>query len=138
MTEEQQKLVRDSWAALQHRETEVAAGCFAELLRTHPHLTSLFDGILDDLRPRLAATLSQAVGLLGEPAGMAPELARLGHRHRAIGVKAQHHKAMSAALQFSLGQLLGPAFTPAVRSAWGAFYGTLEKGMAQNPPSGTL
>jgi hemoglobin-like flavoprotein len=41
-----------------------------------------------------------------------------GIRHKGYGVAEQHYEAVAAALQWTLGQRLGDAFTPEVKAAW--------------------
>lgn len=52
-----------------------------------------------------------------------PVLRELGRRqHVAYGVRAGHYDPVGAALLWTLGQGLGPAFTDPVREAWTAAY----------------
>jgi hemoglobin-like flavoprotein len=52
-------------------------------------------------------------------------LEQLGERHTRYGVKARDYEAVGSAPLWTLEQGLGPAFTPAVKSAWIAVYAML-------------
>ena len=54
-----------------------------------------------------------------------PIVEQLGLRHAAYGVQTAHYAMVGSALLWTLEQGLGPAFTPAVRSAWSAVYDLL-------------
>ena len=49
----------------------------------------------------------------------------LARRHLAYGVKDQHYDSVGAALLWTLEQGLGEQWTPEVKGAWSAAYGTL-------------
>ena len=51
-----------------------------------------------------------------------PAVQALGRRHAAYGVEPRHFNTVGEALLWTLGQGLGPAFTPNVRAAWAAVY----------------
>ena len=44
----------------------------------------------------------------------------LAHRHIGHGAREEHYESVGAALLWTLGAGLGPAFTPEVRDAWAA------------------
>lgn len=131
MTGDQKELVRGSWSALREREHEFAHRCYVVFCRTHPHLRGLLENFMDEQQKRFGALVTRAVDALDETAALAPELGDLGRRHKTMGVKDHHHQAFGEALLLALAELLGPAFTPPVRDAWKAFYGTLQLGMAR-------
>ena len=52
-------------------------------------------------------------------------LEQLGERHTRYGVQPRDYEAVGSALLWTLEQSLGPACTPAVKSAWTTVYATL-------------
>jgi len=53
------------------------------------------------------------------------KLMKMGVKHLDYGVKNSHYDTVGAALLWTLGQGLGEAFTPEVKSAWTDVYGLL-------------
>lgn len=131
MTGVQKELVRKSWSALRDREHEFAHRCYVVFCRTHPHLRSLLESFMEEQQKRFGALVTRAVDALDGADPLAPELGELGRRHKSMGVKAHHHQAFGEALLAALAELLGPAFTPPVRQAWMAFYGSLHLSMSR-------
>jgi len=53
---------------------------------------------------------------------LSSELDGLAKAHKRIGVRREHFAPMGSALMVTLGETLGPAFTPRLQKAWRAAY----------------
>jgi hemoglobin-like flavoprotein len=125
MTPETIGLVRASFANVIPVADEAAAVFYERLSALDPSLRRLF---ADDLGPQkraLMATLRLAVEALDCPAELMPIVEELGVRHAGYGVRPDDYATAGSALLWTLEQALGPAFTPAVRSAWAEAYALL-------------
>ena len=70
-----------------------------------------------------------AVASLDRIDEIVPVVRMLGRRHVGYGVEPRHYDTVGAALLWTLKHGLGTAFTPEVREAWTAAYGTLASTM---------
>ena len=71
------------------------------------------------------AMIGTAVANLNRLDAIVPAVRDLGRRHGGYGVKDSHYDTVANALLWTLGQGLGPDFTPATKDAWATCYGVL-------------
>jgi len=113
---------------------EVAGALFYERLFTvNPQFRALFK---DDMRvqaTKLMTMLAVIVDYLADPGKILPAMHDMKQRHIAYGVKDADYDAVADSLLWMLEQILGEAFTPAVRDAWVACYTELAHGMRIAP-----
>jgi hemoglobin-like flavoprotein len=131
MTEEQQALVRDSFASVAPDAEAVAAAFYARLFELDPGLRPLFKADMAAQVRKLMAMIGTAVANLGNLGEIIPAVQRLGERHQRYGVKDADYDTVGSALLWTLQQGLGEAFTPATREAWTTAYVTLAGVMKQ-------
>jgi hemoglobin-like flavoprotein len=122
MTPQQIAAVRASFALVEPIADQAAALFYANLFDADPSLRSLFRGDMREQGKRLLQMIGAAVRLLDHPSRLLPTLHALGARHSGYGVRDAHYATVGAALQRTLEQGLGDAFTPVVREAWTAMY----------------
>jgi hemoglobin-like flavoprotein len=125
MTEEQQTLIRSSFASIAPRADAVAAMFYARLFELDPSLRPLFTGDMAAQGRKLLAMIGTAVANLHRLDAVVPAVAQLGERHLGYGVKDSDYDTVAAALLWTLQQGLGDAFTDATRLAWTECYLTL-------------
>ncbi len=125
MDQEQQDLVRASFAKVAPI-ADVAAGLFYDrLFATDPALRPLFKGDMARQGQLLMTMIATAVENLHQLDQILPAVRDLGQRHAGYGVKETDYDTVGGALLGTLEQALGAEFTPAVRDAWAACYQTL-------------
>jgi methyl-accepting chemotaxis protein len=129
LTEEQKKLVQDSWAKVEPIAPVAADLFYSRLFELDPSLKPLFKGNLEDQGAKLMKTLNVAVGSLNDLDGLAPVLQDLGKRHKGYGVLPLHYDTVAVALLDTLSKGLGAGFTPPVKDAWVAVYGIVSSTM---------
>jgi hemoglobin-like flavoprotein len=132
MTPTQVGLIRESWAAVEPIADTAAGLFYGRLFELDPTLERLFRRT-DMVRQRqvLMGTLAVVVKTLDRIEELLPAVEALGRRHAGYGVRESHYATVGAALLWTLEQGLGEAFTPAVREAWTAAYGTLASVMIE-------
>jgi hemoglobin-like flavoprotein len=115
------------------RKREAAAALFYErLFALDPSLRRLFlNTDMKDQQIKLMAALGFVVGGLRDPSRVVPVLEGLGARHVAYGVEARHYETVGAALLQTLSLAFGEQFTPEIRAAWTAAYGTVSSVMIE-------
>jgi hemoglobin-like flavoprotein len=121
----QQKLVWTSFAKLAVMP-EVAAALFYErLFAANPSLRPLFKNDMRIQGVKLMTTIALVVYNLPDPSQVLPAIRDLAVRHVEYGVKPADYDTLRDALLWTLGQVLGEDFTPAVREAWTLCYDEL-------------
>lgn len=117
--------VQGTWKSVEAIAPQAAALFYANLFEADPSLKPLFKGDMTAQGKKLMQMIGAAVGKLNDLDTLVPILKNLAVRHVAYGVKDAHYDTVGAALLKTLGQGLGPAFTPEVQQAWTEVYTTM-------------
>lgn len=131
MTEEQQALIRGSFAKVAPNAEAVAATFYARLFQLDPGLRPLFKGDMAAQGRKLMTMIGGAVASVDNLAAVVPAVEQLGVRHLQYGVKDADYDTVGAALLWTLRQGLGDEFTPQMHDAWAECYGILAGVMKQ-------
>ena len=129
MTPFQIKLVQESFAKVTPISDEAAAIFYQKLFELNPQLRTLFRGDMVAQGRKLMGMIAAAVRGLDNVEKLLPAVQALGTRHAGYGVKEKDYATVAEALLFTLGQGMGPAFTPEVKAAWAEVYGVLANTM---------
>ena len=129
MTNEQIKLVQDSFRQVTPIAETAAQLFYARLFELDPDLESLFKGNLSEQGRKLMQMLGLAVSSLDRMDQLMPVVRSLGTRHVSYGVRDKDYNTVGQALLWTLRKGLGDAFTPDVEAAWSNVYGTLASAM---------
>jgi nitric oxide dioxygenase len=125
MTQDQIKLVQQSFAKVAPISVQAAVLFYDRLFEIAPKVKSMFPADMTEQRKKLMATLAVVVNGLGNLESVLPAASALARRHVSYGAKAEHYPAVGAALLWTLQQGLGDGWTPEVAEAWATAYGTL-------------
>ena len=130
MNAQQIRLVRDSWSRLLHDTDSLAAVFYDRLFAIDPGLRPLFANTTIAVQERkLTQALALVVAGLDRLDALLPAIEDMGRRHVGYGVKDEHYILVGRALLWTLGHLLGEAFTVDVCDAWTTAYTTLAGAM---------
>ena len=138
MTNEQIKLVQDSFRQVGLIAEAAAQLFYARLFELDPDLELLFKGNLTEQGRKLMQMLGLAVNSLDRMEQILPVVRSLGTRHVVYGVRDKDYDTVGQALLWTLRKGLGEAFTPDVEAAWSNVYATLASEMqsAAGTPAG--
>ena len=125
----QVEAVQTSWALLAPVSDQAAELFYTNLFAHDPSIRALFEGDMHTQGKRLMTMIGMAVENLNNPRQLVPTLRSLSKRHISYGVTDAHYHTMGKALQQTLAQGLGTAYTPEVNEAWSRVYGTLREVM---------
>lgn len=116
-------LVQNSLAqVLLERETAVALFCL-RLAELDSNLPTLFSGEAVVHGRQFWSVVEQWINGLATPQFTIPTMKALGQLHGRQGIRPSHYHTLGQALLWTIAQLQGEAFTPAVADAWTqAFY----------------
>ena len=137
MTEDQIRLVRESWTKVRPIAPTAAALFYGRLFEMDPSLRPLFKNDMRDQGRKLMNMIAFCVKGLDALEQLVPAVQGLGKRHAGYGVTDAHYATVGGALLWTLEKGLGPEFTPEVKSAWTTVYGVLATTMkdAAHAPS---
>ena len=131
MTPQQIELVQSSFAKVAPISEQAAALFYARLLELAPQVQPLFKGDMTEQGRKLMTMLATVINGLTQLDVIVPAAQKLAQRHVAYGARTEHYPVVGAALLETLSQGLGKDFTPEVREAWTAAYGTLSGVMVE-------
>ena len=129
MTNEQIKLVQDSFRQVAPIAETAAQLFYARLFELDPDLELLFKGNLSEQGRKLMQMLGLAVNSLDRMDQLLPVVRSLGARHVSYGVRDKDYDTVGRALLWTLRKGLGEAFTPDLEAAWSNVYATLASAM---------
>lgn len=129
MTNEQIKLVKDSFSRVAPIAETAAQPFYARLFELDPDLELLFKGNLSEQGRKLMQMLALAVNSLDRMEQLLPVVRSLGSRHVSYGVRDKDYDTVGQALLWTLRKGLGEAFTPDVEAAWSNVYTALASAM---------
>ena len=130
MTEEQIKLVRDSFEQVTTRREDFAEFFYACLFDLSPDMKALFKGDIAGQAQRFMEMVAVAVNGMTTEQTISSALDMLGTSHRNMEIKTSHYIPFGQALIWSLAQTLGNEFTPETRRAWEDWYELVAQTMA--------
>jgi hemoglobin-like flavoprotein len=116
------RLVQDSFQSVAPIADDAAALFYGRLFELDPQLSTLFKGDPKEQGRKLMTMIGAAVRGLNNLDTLVPAVENLGRRHVGYGVMPSHYETVGAALLWTLGQGLGPAFTTEVEAAWTETY----------------
>lgn len=118
MTEEQIKLVQDSWAKVVPISETAAELFYGRLFELDPSLRPMFKSSIKEQGKKLMTMISVAVKGLSNLESIVGAVQDMGKRHAGYGVKDEHYDTVAAALLWTLEKGLEDAFTEEVKAAW--------------------
>jgi len=125
MTDEQKKLVQDSWTKVEPISEAAAEMFYAKLFELDPSLRPMFKGDMKEQGKKLMTMIGFAVKGLNKLEDLVQAVKDMGARHAGYGVQKEHYDTVAAALLDTLAKGLGDDFTPEVKEAWTLTYVTL-------------
>ena len=131
MTPEKITLVKNSWQLVLPIKDTAAQLFYGQLFELDPTLRSMFKGDMVEQGRKLMALINTVVVSLDNLGPILGRIEEMGRGHVKYGVKEAHYDTVGSALLWTLGQGLGPQFTPAVKDAWVEAYTTLASAMKQ-------
>ncbi|WP_342710370.1 globin family protein [Bradyrhizobium sp. B124] len=125
MTEDQVKLVQETFAKVAPISEQAAVIFYDRLFEVAPGVKAMFPSDMTEQRKKLMGTLAVVVNGLSNLSSVLPAASALAKRHVGYGARPEHYPVVGGALLWTLEKGLGEAWTPDVAAAWSAAYGTL-------------
>lgn len=131
MTPQQIQSIQATWLQVLPIADQAAGLFYGKLFELDPAVRPMFKGDMTEQGRKLMKTIGLVVNSLTRLDEIVPAVQDLGRKHVAYGVRPEHYDTVGAALLWTLEQGLGSAFTPQVKAAWAAAYGTLAAAMKE-------
>jgi nitric oxide dioxygenase len=129
--------LRSSFSQIAARRPDVAAVFYQRLFEVAPSVRSMFRDDMTDQQEKLTATLVTVVRIADQPEKLISIVSSLGQRHVSYGAKPEHYDVVGDCLLWTFEKVLGPEFTPQVKSAWAEAYGLVANTMRAAAASST-
>ncbi len=120
LTDEQKRLIRDSYRKIEPAIDLVAQVFFRKLFALDSSLRAKFAGPIEVQVRKFEAAMKLTMITLAQDDELKPTLKLLGARHRQLGIRTRHYRMMAKALIWTLDQSLEKGFTRETRAAWSA------------------
>jgi hemoglobin-like flavoprotein len=133
MTPEQKKLVRSTFTQLLPQAESLIGLFYRRLFELDPTMRLLFKIDIHMQERKLLDMLIVAIMGLDNMNQLASALQRMGVRHKAYGVEAEHYDTLWLALHYMLEQGLGERFTAETCEAWETLYRLMATTMQEVP-----
>lgn len=130
MTEDQIRMVRESFAQATGRRKDFAEFFYACLFDLSPAMRDLFKGDIESQAMRFIEMVAAVVNSMTTQQAVSRALEMLGASHRHAAIETHHYGPFGQALIWSLAQTLGDDFTPQIRAAWEDWYELVAQTMA--------
>jgi hemoglobin-like flavoprotein len=131
MNNAQITLVKESWDKVAPIAPAAATLFYDRLFAVAPGVRPLFPDDITEQKRKLIKMLGTIVDGLSDGDAVIHQARALGTRHARYGAIPEHYRVVGACLLWTLKQGLGHDFTPAVREAWTAAYGTVASVMIE-------
>lgn len=136
LADEDIRLVRESLPLIEDRLGPASLLFYTNLFTIAPDLRRLFRDDLPGQGMRFMSTLATIAEVLDDPVAREERIRPLARVHAALGTEPAHFVPMGSALLVTLGETLGPAFTPRLQEAWRAAYEAIAAEMIADAGSG--
>ena len=129
MTDEDTRLVQESWSRIEFLHDMVAELFYTRLFELDPALREVFAADARERQQKFASFMGATVRALDRTDVLLPVVRSLGVRNPAFATNDRFHANVALALLWTLDKSLRGDFTPQVKSAWIATYGVLSQAL---------
>jgi hemoglobin-like flavoprotein len=129
MTQQQIKLVQQSWELVKPIAKDAAHIFYDKLFTAAPGIRHLFKKDISEQAGKLALMLSFVVGKLHRIDDIAGDIQKLGASHNKYGAKPEHYDLVGSCLIATLKQGLGIHWNDELQNAWVAAFTLLKNVM---------
>jgi nitric oxide dioxygenase len=129
LTDEDIRLVRESLPLVTEQLEPASLRFYENLFTLAPELRPMFRDDLAGQGMRFMTTLATIAEVLDDPAAREERIRPLARVHATLGTEPAHFAPMGSALLVTLGETLGPAFTPRLQEAWRKAYDAISAEM---------
>jgi hemoglobin-like flavoprotein len=131
MTQEQVRLVQQSWELVKPIAKDAAHIFYDKLFTAAPNIRHLFKEDISEQAGKLAMMLNFVVGKLHRIEDIAADVQKLGASHNRYGARPEHYDVVGSCLIETLKQGLGIHWNEELQQAWVAAFTILKNAMIE-------
>lgn len=129
MLDQQTKdIIKATIPVLEQHGTTITQTFYKNMFAAHPELLNIFNKTnqKQGRQPMaLASTVLAAAKHIDNLGDILPHVMQIGHKHRALEIKAEHYPIVGENLLIAIKEVLGDAATPEIIDAWAKAYGVI-------------
>ncbi|MFP4794768.1 NO-inducible flavohemoprotein [Pasteurella multocida] len=121
-------IIKATIPVLEQHGTTITKTFYHNMFSAHPELLNVFNKTnqKQGRQPMaLASTVLAAAKHIDNLATILPHVMQIGHKHRALEIKAEHYPIVGENLLKAIKEVLGDAATPEIIDAWGKAYSVI-------------
>ena len=125
LTIEQVKIIKATVPILKEHGTDVTKLFYQTVLEEHPELNNVFNQTNQangHQAGALAGALYAYAAYIDDLGVLSPTVERICQKHVSLYIQPEHYAIVGEGVLRAFGNILGEAFTPAIRDAWAAAY----------------
>lgn len=119
------EIIKSTVPVLEVRGKEITSRFYQLMFTNHPELLNIFNHANQKLgrqQGALANAVYAAASHIEQLEDILPVVKQIGHKHRSLGVKAEHYPIVGKHLLLAMQDVLGDAATDEVIDAWAKAY----------------
>lgn len=128
LSEKTKQIITSTVPVLEKHGTDITKRFYQLLFAKHPELLNIFNHA-NQKQGRQQAALANAVYAaalnIDNLEAILPVVKQIGHKHRSLGVKAEHYPIVGTNLLAAIKDVLGDAATDEILQAWAEAYGVI-------------
>ncbi|TDL80880.1 NO-inducible flavohemoprotein [Peribacillus frigoritolerans] len=128
LTQKTIEIIQSTVPVLEEKGVEITSRFYKNLFENHPELLNIFNHANQKKgrqQTALANTVYAAAKHIHQLHMILPAVKQIAHKHRSLGVKAEHYPIVGEHLLLAIKQVLGEAATPEIINAWAEAYGVI-------------
>ncbi|MBP1991785.1 NO-inducible flavohemoprotein [Paenibacillus eucommiae] len=122
------QIIKSTVPVLEVHGTDITKRFYQMLFTSHPELLNIFNHA-NQKQGRQQAALANAVYAaalhIDKLETILPVVKQIAHKHRSLGIKAEHYPIVGENLLAAIKDVLGSAATPEILQAWAEAYGVI-------------
>ncbi|TBL74587.1 NO-inducible flavohemoprotein [Paenibacillus thalictri] len=122
------QIIKSTVPVLEVHGTAITKRFYEKLFSSHPELLNIFNHA-NQKQGRQQAALANAVYAaalhIDKLENILPVVKQIGHKHRSLGIKAEHYPIVGQTLLAAIKDVLGDAATDEILQAWAEAYGVI-------------
>ena len=128
LSEQVRAVIKSTVPVLAEHGLAITQAFYKGMFTRHPELKNVFNqsNQREGKQPQaLAGAVYAAAAHIDNLEAILPAIQHIGHKHRALNVKAEHYPIVGENLLLAIKEVLGSAATDEIISAWGQAYGVI-------------
>ncbi|MFJ7935041.1 NO-inducible flavohemoprotein [Sporosarcina sp. NPDC096371] len=128
LSQETINIIKSTVPVLEQHGKTITTVFYKNMFEKHPELLNIFNHANQSQgrqQTALANTVYAAAANIDNLGAIIPVVVQIAHKHKSLGIKAEHYPIVGYHLLGAIKEVLGDAATPEIIGAWGEAYGVI-------------